>query len=169
MPNQLHEPAHDAPGGAKDLPGGASKGLAGVFLHLMEEHAKVGALIKRVVASSDDGVRSKLYPVIRSELLAHETGELNAVYGVLGEYPETRDIAAEHSIQASDLQAAVAELDAISVGDPAWAAVFQRLASLVQEHVETEESRYFPLAQKVIGEERAQQLLHSYEVAKRVS
>jgi hypothetical protein len=166
MPNQLHKMAADAPGGLKE---GRAKGLYGVFLQLLEEHAKVGALIKRVAASTDDGVRSKLYATIRSELLAHETGELNAVYAVLAEYPEMRDLAAEHSIQASDLQAAIAELDAISVGDAAWVVAFERLATLVQDHVDVEESRYFPLAQKVIGEERAQQLRHSYDAAKRVS
>ena len=169
MPNQLQSSASEASNGTKGALG-ASKGLTGVFLHLMEEHAKVSALIERVLATADDGVRSKLYPTIRSELLAHETGELNAVYGVLEEYPETLDIAAEHSIQASDMQAAIAELDAISVGDAAaWAAAFARLAAVVREHMETEESRYFPLAQKVIGEARAQQLRHSYEVANRVS
>jgi hypothetical protein len=168
MPNPLEKMAASAAGALKDAKAGA-KGLTGVFLHLMEEHGKVGALIKRVALSSDEGVRSKLYPTIRSELLAHETGELNAVYPVLAEYPETRDIAADHSIQASDLQAAIAELDAISVGDAEWAPAFKRLAALVQQHVDIEESRYFPLAQKVIGEERAQQLLHSFEAAKRVS
>jgi hypothetical protein len=167
MPNQPQKMASNAPELREGS--GAAKGLSGVFLRLMEEHAKVGALIKRVAASSDDGVRSKLYATIRSELLAHETGELNAVYAVLAEYPELRDLEAEHSIQASDLQAAIAELDAISVGDAGWGPAFERLATLVQDHVDLEESRYFPIAQKVIGEERAQQLRHSYESAKRVS
>lgn len=167
MPNQPQKMASNAAG--LNERSGAAKGLSGVFLRLIEEHARVGALIERVVASSDDGVRSKLYATIRSELLAHETGELNAVYAVLAEYPELRDLEAEHSIRASDLQAAIAELDATSVGDAGWAPAFERLATLVRDHVDLEESRYFPIAQKVIGEERAQQLRHSYESAKRVS
>jgi hemerythrin superfamily protein len=168
MPNHLQKMASDLGAAAKDVKA-AVRGLSGVFRHLMEEHGKVMVLIRRVLATSDDGVRAKLYPQIRSELLTHENGELNAVYSVLAEYDETRDIAAAHTIESSDMQAALLELDAISIGEAKWAPTFERLARLVAEHVRAEESRYFPLAQKVIGEERAEQLIAAYEAAKRVS
>jgi hypothetical protein len=168
MPNHLQKVAANVSAAAKDVKA-AVQGLNGVFRRLMEEHGKVMVLIRRVLATSDDGVRAKLYPTIRSELLIHENGELNAVYSVLGEYDETRDIAAAHTIEASDLQAALIELDAISIGEASWAPTFERLAQLVAEHIEAEESRYFPLAQKVIGEERAEQLVQAYESAKRIS
>ncbi len=168
MPNRIERLAADALGAAKDIKAGFA-GLTGIFMHLMEEHGKVNALIKRVLATSDDGVRAKLYPTIRSELLTHEKGEVNVLYAALADFPETQAIASEHFVQASDLEGAIAELDAISFGDAAWAGTFEGLARLVAKHVDEEESRYFPLAQKVMGEERARALQAAYEAAKRVS
>jgi hemerythrin superfamily protein len=155
-------------GAIKDVKAGV-KGLTGVFKHLMEEHGKVGALIKRVSMSSDEDVRAKLFPTIRSELLGHETGELKAVYPVLAEYPETSYIAEEHANQASDLKQAIAQVDQLSFSDAGWGPAFDRLATLVDKHVAQEESDFFPKAQKVIGDERAKELLATFEAAKKTS
>lgn len=168
MPNRIEQLAAEAVSAAKDIKAGF-QGLTGIFMHLMEEHGRVTALIKRVLATSDDGVRAKLYPTIRSELLIHEKAEVNVLYAALADYPETQAVASEHFVQASDLEGAIAELDAISIGEAAWAGTFERLARLVSKHVDDEESRYFPLAQKVMGEERAKELQGAYESAKRVS
>ena len=166
MPNAIEKAASEVMGAAKDVKAGF-KGLTGVFMHLMEEHGKVGALIKRVSLSSDAGVRSKLYPTIRRELLAHEKGELTVVYPPLAEFPETAAIASEHAIDASEMEAAIAELDALSFADASWPSAFERLAKLVEQHVTHEEGDYFPRAQKVLGEERAKQMLSAFEAAKK--
>ncbi len=51
-------------------------------------------LIRRVLGTSDDGVRAKLYPTIRSELLTHEKGaELQRRLFRARRVDETRDIA----------------------------------------------------------------------------
>jgi hypothetical protein len=153
-------------GAAKDVKAGF-KGLSGVFMHLMEEHGKVGALIKRVSVTSDIEVRAKLYPTIRTELLDHERGELKAVYPALAEFPETAAIASAHAHHASELEAAIVELDALAFNSPSWPSAFERLAKLVDEHVALEESDYLPLAQKMLGDERAKQLLPEFEAAKK--
>lgn len=165
MPNAMERAASELMGAAKDIKAGA-KGLTGVFMHLMEEHGKVGALIKRVSLTQDVEVRAKLYPTIRSELLAHEQGELKVVYPPLGEFPETAAIASAHANEASELEAAIAELDALSFNSPSWASAFERLAKLVEIHVKREEGDYFPRAQKVLGEARAKQMLAAFESAK---
>src|SRR3954469_10783845 len=165
MPNTVEKVASGLMGAAKDVKAGF-KGLTGVFMHLMEEHGKVGALIKRVAATSDEAVRAKLYPTIRTELLGHEKGELKVVYPALAEFPETAAIAAAHAHQASEMEAAIAELDALSFNSPSWAPAFERLAKLVFHHVDQEESNYFPKAQQVLGEERAKRLLPEFEAAK---
>jgi len=166
MPNAMEKAASEVMGAAKDVKAGF-KGLTGVFMHLMEEHGKVGALIKRVSMSSDEAVRAKLYPTIRTLLQAHEKGELEVVYPALAEYPETGAIAAEHRAQASEIEAAIAELDALSFISPSWPSAFERLAKLVTDHVNIEESSYFPRAQKVLGDERAKELLPAFEAAKK--
>ena len=166
MPNTVERVASGLMGAAKDVKAGF-KGLSGVLMHLMEEHGKVGALITRVRMTSDEAVRAKLYPTIRTELLGHEKGELKVVYPALAEYPETAAIAAAHAHHASEIEAAIAELDALSFNSAPWAPAFERLAKLVDEHVEQEESNYFPLAQKVLGEERTKLLLPKFEAAKK--
>ena len=142
------------------------KGLTGVFKHLMEEHGKVSALITRVKMSSDQEVRARLYPTIRSELLGHETGELKAVYPAMAPYPAVSGIAEEHARDAGELQRQIAEVDRYAYTDAAWGPAFDRLAELVQQHVATEEGEYFPRAQKAMGDDLPKQLLPLFESAK---
>ncbi len=165
MPNSVDKIASGVMGAAKDLKAGF-KGLTGVFMHLMEEHGKVGALIKRVGLSSDEGVRAKLFPTIRRQLLAHEKGEMKVVYPALAEFPETAAIAAEHANHATEIEAAIAELDSLPFGAAGWPSAFERLEMLVKEHVKHEENDYFPRAQKLLGEDRAKRMQQEFEAAK---
>lgn len=165
MPNPVERLAAEAMGAAKDAKA-AFKGLTGVFPHLMEEHGKLSALIMRVGMSSDAAVHAKSYPTIVSQLLAHEKAETIAVYPVLAEYAELSGVVMSHAGEAHELETALAQVDALAFGAPAWAPAFERLARLVQAHVDREESEFFPKAQRVIGAERAQQLLAAFEAAK---
>ena len=165
MPNRVEEATSAAMGAIKDVKA-TVKGLTGVFKHLMEEHGKVSALITRVKLSSDEDVRARLYPTIRTELLGHESGELKAVYPAMAAYPEVSSIAEEHARDAGELQQQIAEVDRFSFGDASWAPAFERLAELVQKHVATEESDYFPRAQDAMGEKLAKDLLPLFESAK---
>ncbi len=166
MPNTLEKVASKAMGTVKAAKAGL-QGLTGVFMHLMQEHGEVSALIKRVALSDDVDVRRELYPTIRHELLAHEKGETDALYPVLAEYPETRAIAAKHAQEASALEAAIRSVDAVDFGAAAWAPAFKRLADLVTSHVAEEEKDFFPIAQETMGEERARGLTGRFEAAKR--
>jgi thioredoxin-like negative regulator of GroEL len=165
MPNSFEKAASKTMGTVKSAQA-SLKGLTGVFKHLMQEHGEVSALIKRVTASSDSDVRRELYPTIREELLGHEKGELNAVYPVLAEYPETEPIAARHAREASELEAAIRAVDAVDFGAQAWEPAFEHLAALVKAHVDEEENEFFPAAQETIGEERARGLTARFEAAK---
>jgi hemerythrin superfamily protein len=166
MPNALERAAAEIMGAAKDVQAGF-QGLTGVFMHLMEEHGKVSALITRVALSQDSEVRADLYPTIRSELLAHEKGELLAVYPALAHFPATAAMATAHAHHVGELETELLALDALSFDSDSWAPAFERLAKLVDEHVKLEEREYFPLAQEVLGEERAQELLAAFEAAKK--
>jgi len=166
MPNRIEEATSAAMGALKDVKA-TVKGLSGVFKHLMEEHGKVSALITRVKMSSDEDVRARLYPTIRSELLGHETGELKVVYPAMAPYPEISGIADEHARDAGELERQIAEVDRHSYGDASWGPAFDRLAEMVQKHVAREESDYFPKAQKAMGDNLAKQLLPNFESAKK--
>jgi hemerythrin superfamily protein len=165
MPNSLENAASKAMGAAKDVKA-TLKGLTGVFKHLMEEHGKVAALLKRVSMSSDVKVRSELYPTIRRELLSHERGEMDVVYPELARFPETGSISAEHAREAQELETAIQAVDTLPFGDARWSPAFERLVQLVEAHVKEEEGEFFPKAQQVIGEEAAKALLPRFEAAK---
>ena len=165
MPSSVDSTASKVMGAVKNVKA-TFKGLTGVFKHLMEEHGKVGALLRRLKGSSDEDLRAELYPTIRRELLAHERGEMIAVYPVLAQFTETAGIAAEHEREAAELEAAIAAVDALSFDAPNWSASFERLATLVEEHVDQEESEFFPKAQAVLGEDEAKALLPRFEAAK---
>jgi len=167
MPNTFEKAASKTMGAMKDEKA-TFKGLHGVFRRLMEEHGEVGALILRVNSSSDDSVRRELYPTIRKELLAHEKGELAAVYPFLARYPKTNDIAAEHNRGAAELETAILTLDNLDAADPRWQIGFERLASLVTKHVAEEEGEFFPRAQEAIGKENAEMLESSYDASRGV-
>jgi hemerythrin-like domain-containing protein len=166
MPNRVEEATSAAMGALKDVKA-TVKGLTGVFKHLMEEHGKVSALITRLKVSSDKAVRARLYPTIRSELLGHEAGELKAVYPAMAQYPAISGIAQEHARDAGGLQQQIAEVDRYAYDDAGWEPAFERLAELVQKHVATEESEYFPKAQKAMGDDLSKQLLPLFESAKK--
>jgi len=165
MPTAVESTGSKLMGVAKDIKA-TFKGLTGVFKHLMEEHGKVGALLKRVNSSSEESVRAELYPTIRKELLAHEKGEVMAVYPALAQFAETRHIAAQHAREAKELQSAIAAVDALAFSDASWGPTFERLVMLVETHVEQEEDEFFPKAQEVIGEDEAKALLPRFEQAK---
>ena len=112
-------------------------------------------------------MRAQLYPTIRSELLAHETGELKVVYPALAEYPAMSTIVAAHARDADELRNAITALDGLPFGDAGWSPAFERIATMVEEHVAQEEGDYFPKAQKAIGDERAKELLPLFEAAKK--
>ena len=166
MPNRVEEATSAAMGALKDVKA-TVKGLTGVFKHLMEEHGKVSALITRVKMSSDEDVRARLYPTIRSELLGHENGELKVVYPAMAPYPPISGIAEEHARDAGALQRQIAEVDRYAYDDASWGPAFDRLAELVQKHVAAEESDYFPKAQKAMGDNLVKQLLPLFEAAKK--
>jgi len=168
MSNSVEKVMSGLMGAAKDIKAGF-KGLTGVFMHLMEEHGRVGVLIKRVAKSDDLTVRAELYPKIRHDLLAHEKGELKVVYPALASLPGVSSLELTHAREASELEIALADVDALALNDPAWGPTFQRLADLVALHVEHEESEFFPKAQQALGEERAKQLLSEFEAAKKHS
>src|ERR1700712_2830472 len=143
MANPIEQIATKAMGTVKAVKAGFN-GLRGVFLHLAEEHGEVGALMTRVSKSSDPDVRRQNWPKIRAELLSHEQGELAEVYPLLTGNEATREIVALHSQEAGQLKEAIAGVDDHDFASPAWSAAFERLFTLVQQHVAEEENDFFP-------------------------
>jgi len=141
------------------------EGLTGVFRHLVKEHGEVSALLMRLRASSDPGVRRELWPTIRRQLLAHERGEIQELYPTLRSNAQTEEMADEHDRDAGGLDSAIDALTAVAVDSPNWSAALEVVIERVQQHVHQEEDEYFPTAQRVF-KDRANELLERFEHAR---
>jgi hypothetical protein len=165
MPNPIEEVAPQA-GAAVQGTNANVEGPRSIFVQLSEEHAEVTALLLRVEGSSDPGVVLDLFPLIRAELISHETGELAEVYPVLSKHEELARFAEEHDREAEDLDQRIRLLVGISYSDPSWPELFNDLVRLVSQHVEEEESRIFPLATRILAPGESEQILTRYFIAK---
>ncbi len=133
-------------------------GLHGVFATLAEQHAEMAKLLDRV--EQDPSKRRSLWPTIRIELLSHERGELREVFPALREHAETEQLAEQHEADAHDLEALIAQLDDTEPDPDSedWGALFDQLVGTVLDHVDDEEKNIFPLAQRVLGVQVADNL-----------
>jgi hypothetical protein len=141
-------------------------GLTGVFKKLSEEHGEVTALLLRVKTSSDPAVRRELFPTIRAELLAHERGEIRAVYPAFRVRPELKAIADEHDAEAGILEQALDQLSATDYADASWKGKFDKVVELVSQHTKKEENDYFRKASRILGKEESQKLQPAFEASR---
>lgn len=140
-------------------------GLVGVWRTLAEDHGEAAAMLKR--ASDDATKRTELWPQIRSALTAHEKAELRAVYPVLRQHPELRDLADEHDAEAKDLEEIISQLNNLSMQSREADSLFDELVQAVTEHVEVEEQHIFPRAQDVLGTDVSRDLEAKFVAAKK--
>jgi hemerythrin superfamily protein len=145
------------------------KGLKGVFTKLAEQHHQVSSLLSALEKTDDLTRRAALWAEIRRELVSHEQAELVQVYPVLEDYETTREIAHRHTEAASELEAAVQELDGIGFQSDAWRPALERLIAKVRAHVELEEEQLFPRAQEALGDDAARELEAPFERAKELA
>jgi hemerythrin superfamily protein len=138
-------------------------GMTGIFRRLTQEHGEMSALLMRVQLTSSPAVRRNVFPTIRKELLAHERAEESEIFPMFQQNEGTRAIVEAHAREAGQLEMVIGELTEIAVDDPRWEQTFDRLFKLVQAHVKTEESAYFPAGQHAFAE-RTDEMLARFEV-----
>lgn len=165
MPNILEQTAAKAAGKMGAIKA-AINGLDGVFRQLAEEHKEVAALFTRATLSSDPEKRVELWGTIRQQLTAHENAELDIVYPEFEMHASLMDIVREHEADADHLEALIANVDASPITSPEWESAVKELQSVVLRHAAREEKEYFPRAQEVIGERRAEELDELYIASK---
>lgn len=167
MPNVIEESITKAAGELGSFKAKVN-GLDGVFRRLTEEHKEVAILLQRAGMSRDPNERAEVWGKVRQDLRAHEQAELQIVYSELELHPALSEIVRRHEAEAEQLQVLIANVDAASFSSAQWEGSLNQLEQAVLQHAEIEEEEFFPRAQQVIGEERAQQLEYKYLQAKKV-
>ena len=132
------------------------EGLTGVFATLAKQHGEAGSLLHAV--SADRSKRDELWPQIRAALLSHERAEMRVLYPELRMHDELRALSNRHDAEASELERMIHDLDEVDIAGDTFGNLFERLADTVVRHATEEEHNIFPLAQRVIGKDRAKEL-----------
>jgi hemerythrin superfamily protein len=132
------------------------EGLTGVFATLAKQHGEASSLLHAAIA--DRSKREELWPQIRAALLSHEHGEMRVIYPELRMHDELRAVSNRHDAEASELERMIHDLDEVDMASDTFGNLIQRLADTVMRHATEEEHNIFPLAQRVIGKDRAKEL-----------
>lgn len=140
--------------------------LKGIFRTLTSEHKDLIRLLKRIVNTSEPGVRALLFPTFRVQLIAHERGENEVLYPSLRSRGLTYGMAEQHDESARKIEVVVGCLSGYSFDHPGWGDTARTLCEILEQHVNEEEGRFFALAQEAIGAERAKDLDEEYEAFK---
>jgi hemerythrin superfamily protein len=144
--------------------GAALEGYPGIFHHLVGEHAEVATLMERIADSSgDSSVRDELFPEIRTSLLAHARGEEEEFYPQLREYAELEPLVAQSLDEHAQIEVLLEDLHGGDKSTDAWMMRFEELQQQVEAHVAFEENELFPLANEVLSNDAADEMLSRYE------
>lgn len=150
----------------RDLKAAAkSSGLRGIFLRLVQEHGELTALLLRLRMSPDVAARVELFPIVRAELLAHERAEAEVLFSAMRRKEQTRLIAAKHKRTSGEIASLLYQIESLDYASPSWESAFTALFNAVEQHMIEEESYYFPIAQRVLGEAMTHALRAHYDDA----
>src|SRR5262249_7927195 len=142
---------------------GRTAELAGVFERLAEQHGEIVALMRALQKDPED---EELWEEIREELLSHERGELRELFPVLRQYEALAELADDHDDDAAEIEDLVLRLE--EQDDPVeFVSLFNELIEATLRHADDEESRVFPKALEVLGDDEAQELEERYLEAQR--
>jgi hemerythrin-like domain-containing protein len=135
---------------------------AELFRILTKQHRDVDGMLTQLADAEEAELRGKLLPVLKQRLLAHAKAEEKTFYPALakaGEPGETQHAKREHR----DIEAALAQLEAIEPDDEGWSASLQRLTDAVRHHVEQEEGEVFDAAHEALDAETLDRLVEEFE------
>jgi hemerythrin superfamily protein len=141
--------------------------LAGVFQTLAEQHRRLLELLRDAGSIDSAAQRRERWAEARRRLLSHERAESQVVYAALQGNESATPVLQQHAGQVTELERAVAELDAIDGGSDDWIGRLRDVMALVDDHVRDEEQNFFPRAQRLLGEDAARALDHPFDSAQR--
>lgn len=135
---------------------GQGSAASGDWFELVRvEHRAADKLFQQVLSADDPAARAQLQMKLADALKRHALEEENALYPALqmaGLRAEPQQLYAEHS----QMKVLLAELDMMPKNHPQWMRRAQELRTLVQQHVQEEETRIYPsFRQKLSAEQNA--------------
>jgi len=125
---------------------------------LSKEHAEVAELIQK---ATQDNTKNT-FNQIKAKLQPHLLGEEDLFYPQLEENEELIDLVNHAYDEHEEIKTILKELDNSSEGDRSWIAMVHALDKAVSHHVDEEETKVFPAAQKVLSNDQAREIAKQY-------
>jgi hypothetical protein len=131
-----------------------------VFDLLKEDHKEVSKMMDKLEETTENAekTREKLFVELKKELDLHAFVEETYFYPALKDVRETKDITLEAYEEHRLVKILLEELDDLDKDSEEWGPKFKVLKENVEHHVEEEEGELFKKAQKVLGNERAEEI-----------
>lgn len=125
---------------------------------LKAEHKQVSDLIQQAMR---DGSKESFFKV-KAKTDPHLLGEEKLFYPLLQEKSELSELVNHAYEEHNEIKSISSELESMDAGSSNWTSKIKELDESVSHHVEEEENKVFPEAQKVLSQDKAQQIAQQY-------
>src|SRR5690349_13780511 len=129
--------------------------------------AKANELFARLAETSDGAVktREKLFAELKAELELHTSLEEQHLFPVLRRNAETKAVVADAIRDNRELQAKLAEVEALPKNDPAFLEQLKDLQRMFRQHARDDKKELLPAVQQALSEEQVQNITEKMEAS----
>src|SRR5205085_967468 len=131
---------------------------------LKQDHREAIDLINQLESAGSNGANTTEFAKLKAALTLHTKLEESLLYPALENFDETRDLIRESYREHRQVDELLAEM--MKPADD-WKDKLSDLKDDIEHHVDEEENEMFPKAQKLLGEERLEEMGRQMEEAKR--
>lgn len=132
--------------------------MESIYDILSAEHRQVADLLQQAMR---DGSKETFFK-IKAKTDPHLLGEEKLFYPVLQQKEELRDLVDHAFEEHNQIKSISSELESMDAGSKNWTSKVKELNETVTHHVQEEENKVFPEAQKVLSQDRAQEIAKQY-------
>ncbi|MFO0604913.1 MAG: hemerythrin domain-containing protein [Polyangiales bacterium] len=131
--------------------------MAAIYEELKTDHQKVLSLLDDLIASEKAGpeVWGRLVEQVRDELVPHARAEEAILYNALREDDRAKGLIAHSYNEHLEAEAALRGLQVGEAANVAWVSVARKLRDSLRHHIQEEETKVFPAAERVFSAEEA--------------
>jgi len=142
--------------------------IVDIFGCLQRDHRAVESLFEAISLreKTDPRAVAEEYRLLREELRIHGLAEEEVLYPFLQRESDTGRLATEAMGEHDKIDDLLEELDTLVPTDDAWHVRFERLWSVVSQHVAREEGEIFPYLRRTFPEGEVLALCPRFEEAR---
>jgi hemerythrin superfamily protein len=137
---------------------------------LATDHREVTSLINEIRSSEDSGRRRDLADTMIAELVRHSVAEEMWVYPAMRDHVPDGSQAVEHDTKEhKELERTMKELEGVDAADPRFMALVGQLETILDDHIEDEETQQFPKLRAHLPREQLVELAGKVESSKKIA